>query len=130
MGDSDTLVRPSGGPMPLTMNAPTTHEPASPMFCKLFIAIALVALGVAAPRAPRRPRRWPVAIIKAGQKTPVDIAGNDLRQGATIRKGTELRCWLVTMRGPRTRASRCAADLAPITSASASRRGRRSPSAS
>jgi hypothetical protein len=41
-----------------------------------------------------------VTIVKAGQKTPVDIGGNDLHRGATIRKGTELCRWLVTTRGP------------------------------
>ena len=30
----------------------------------------------------------------------LDVAGNHLHQGATIRKGTELRRWLVTMHGP------------------------------
>lgn len=40
-----------------------------------------------------------MTIVKAGQKTPVDIAGNHLHQGATLRKGTELRRWLVTMHG-------------------------------
>jgi hypothetical protein len=49
--------------------------------------------------AAQAPTLSPVAIIKAGQKTPVDVAGNHLHQGATIRKGTELRRWLVTMHG-------------------------------
>ena len=39
-------------------------------------------------------------IIKAGQKTPVAVPGNHLRAGATLRAGTELRRWLVTMHGP------------------------------
>lgn len=37
--------------------------------------------------------------FKAGQATPVDIAGNDLRHGQTIRRGTQLRRWKVTMHG-------------------------------
>jgi len=45
------------------------------------------------------PTLGPVTIIHAGQRTPVDIAGNHLHQGATIRPGTELRRWLVTLHG-------------------------------
>jgi hypothetical protein len=38
-------------------------------------------------------------IIPAGQKTPIDVGGNDLHQGAVIRKGTALVRWPVTMHG-------------------------------
>ena len=49
--------------------------------------------------AAQTPTVGPVKVFKAGQKTPVDIAGNDLHRGATIRKGTRLLRWKVTMHG-------------------------------
>jgi hypothetical protein len=61
-------------------------------------AVAALALAPTVAAAPA-PTLSPVAIIKAGQKTPVDVGGNHLHQGATIRKGTELRRWLVSMHG-------------------------------
>ncbi|HWH10313.1 MAG TPA: hypothetical protein VG165_04245 [Solirubrobacteraceae bacterium] len=60
------------------------------------LALAPAATGAAA--APP-PTLGPVTIITAGHRTPVDVAGNHLHQGATIREGTELRRWLVTMHG-------------------------------
>ena len=70
------------------------------MFRKILVATALASLGVAGTAgAAQAPTVGPVAIIKAGQKTPIDIGGNHLHQGATIRKGTELRRWLVTLHG-------------------------------
>ena len=71
------------------------------MFRKILIASALASLSVAGTAtAAQAPTLGSVAIIKAGQTTPIDVGGNDLHQGATIRKGTELRRWLVTMHGP------------------------------
>ena len=67
--------------------------------------VASLAIAATASAA-QAPTLGPVTIIKAGQKAPVDIAGNDLDQGATIRKGTELRRWRVTMHG---------ASKAPVT---------------
>jgi hypothetical protein len=70
------------------------------MVRKILIATALASLAVAGTAtAAQAPTLGPVTIIKAGQKTPIDVAGNHLHQGATIRKGTELRRWLVTMHG-------------------------------
>jgi len=69
------------------------------MVRKLLIASVLASLALAGQAtAAQAPALGPVTIIKAGQKTPVDIGGNDLHRGATVRKGTELRRWLVTMR--------------------------------
>jgi hypothetical protein len=71
------------------------------MFRRILIAGALASLSIAgSATAAQAPSVGPVTIIKAGQTTPVDIAGNDLHQGATIRRGTELRRWKVTMHGP------------------------------
>jgi hypothetical protein len=70
------------------------------MLRKILIAGALASLAIASTAsAAQAPTLGPVAIIKAGQTTPVDVGGNHLHQGATIRKGTELRRWLVTMHG-------------------------------
>jgi hypothetical protein len=49
--------------------------------------------------APEAPTLSALTVIKAGHKTPVDVGGNHLHHGATIRKGTELRRWAVTMHG-------------------------------
>ncbi len=38
-------------------------------------------------------------VYKAGQRTPVEVAGNDLAAGDTIRKGTKLLRWKVTLNG-------------------------------
>jgi Flp pilus assembly protein CpaB len=38
-------------------------------------------------------------VYNAGQKTPVEVAGNDLAAGDTIRKGTKLLRWKVTLNG-------------------------------
>ena len=71
------------------------------MFRNVVIVSALASLTVAGTAgAAQAPTVGPVAIIQAGQKTPIDVGGNHLHQGATIRKGTELRRWLVTMHGP------------------------------
>lgn len=70
------------------------------MLHRTVIAGALVALVCAAiATAAQAPLLGPVHIISAGHKTPVDIAGNNLHRGAKIRRGTELRRWLVTLRG-------------------------------
>jgi hypothetical protein len=71
------------------------------MLRKLLIATALASLVIAGTAAAAQPPTLgPLTITKAGQKTPVDIGGNHLHHGATIRRGTELRRWLVTMHGP------------------------------
>jgi hypothetical protein len=49
--------------------------------------------------APMAPALGFPVIRKAGQTSPVDVAGNHLHQGDTIRKGTQLLRFLVTMRG-------------------------------
>ena len=70
------------------------------MIRNTLIAGALASLSIAASAtAAQAPTLGPVKIIKAGQTTPVAIGGNNLPQGATIRKGTELRRWLVTIHG-------------------------------
>lgn len=70
------------------------------MLRRTLIASALASLAVAGTAtAAQAPTLGPLTVIKAGQKTPIDVAGNHLHQGATIRKGTELRRWLVTMHG-------------------------------
>jgi hypothetical protein len=70
------------------------------MLRRTLIAGALASLAVAgSATAAQAPTLGPLTIIKAGQKTPIDVGGNHLHQGATIRKGTELRRWSVTMHG-------------------------------
>jgi|GEM_PF-5980765 len=49
--------------------------------------------------APMSPAVGQPVIRKAGQTTPVDVAGNRLHQGDTIRKGTQLLRFPVIMRG-------------------------------
>ena len=61
-------------------------------------ALAIAGAGTAI--AAQAPTLGPLTVIKAGQKSPIDVGGNDLPRGATIRKGTELRRWMVTMHGP------------------------------
>jgi hypothetical protein len=64
-------------------------------------AAVLVSLALASSAtAAQAPTLGAPTIIKAGQPTPVDVPGNHLMRGATIRKGTELRRWRVTMHGP------------------------------
>jgi hypothetical protein len=60
-------------------------------------AASLTLAGTAT--AAQAPTLGGVTILKAGQKTPLSIPGNDLHRGATIRKGTELRSWPVTLHG-------------------------------
>ena len=70
------------------------------MFRKVLVVSVVASLAVAGTAsATQAPTLGPVTIIKAGQRTPIDVGGNDLHRGATIRKGTELRRWLVTMHG-------------------------------
>jgi len=70
------------------------------MLRKILIASVVASLAVAGTAAAAQaPTLGPLTIIKAGQTTPIDVAGNNLHQGDTIRKGTELRRWLVTMHG-------------------------------
>ena len=49
--------------------------------------------------APLRPAIGFPTIRKAGQRSPVTVAGNHLHQGDTIRRGTQLVRWPVTLRG-------------------------------
>ena len=70
------------------------------MFRNVLVASAIASLSIAGTAAAAQaPTLGPVAIIKAGEKTPIDVGGNHLHQGTTIRKGTELRRWRVTMHG-------------------------------
>jgi hypothetical protein len=67
---------------------------------KTLIAALLASLVCAASAsAAQAPTVGPVTVFKAGQKTPVDIGGNHLHHGATIRKGTQLLRWKITMHG-------------------------------
>jgi hypothetical protein len=76
------------------------------MLRKTILAAVLASFAVAGSAAgAQAPLLGPVTIIKAGQKTPIDVAGNHLHRGATIRKGTELRRWLVTMPTTKTKAT-------------------------
>ncbi len=64
------------------------------------IAAAFVSLTCAATAAAAQPPTLdPPTTFKAGEKAPVTIPGNDLHRGDTIRKGTRLRRWKVTMHG-------------------------------
>jgi hypothetical protein len=65
----------------------------------LTIATAASLALAASATAAQAPTLGPVTIIKAGQKTPVSVPGNHLLAGATIRRGTELRRWQVTLNG-------------------------------
>jgi hypothetical protein len=70
------------------------------MRTKTIIAALLTSLVCAASAtAAQAPTVGPVTVFKAGQKTPVDIGGNHLHHGATIRKGTQLLRWKITMHG-------------------------------
>lgn len=67
---------------------------------KILIAAVLTGLVCAtSAAAAQAPTLGPPTVFKAGQKTPVDIAGNHLHHGATIRRGTRLLRWKVTMHG-------------------------------
>jgi hypothetical protein len=70
------------------------------------LALAAALAAPAAALAADAPTLGPPTIIPAGQKTPIDVGGNHLHQGDTIRRGTQLVRWPVTMHG---------ASKAPIT---------------
>lgn len=70
------------------------------------LALTAAAAAPAGALAAEAPTLGPPTIIPAGQKTPIDVGGNHLHQGDTIRRGTELVRWPVTMHG---------ASKAPIT---------------
>ena len=61
----------------------------------VLVSLALAGTAVAT----QAPTLGAPTILGAGQATPVDVPGNHLMRGATIRKGTELRRWRVTMHG-------------------------------
>lgn len=66
----------------------------------ILIAVALMSLALAASAAAAQaPTLGVPTVFKAGQKTPVDVAGNKLRHGQTIRPGTRLLRWKATMHG-------------------------------
>ncbi len=70
------------------------------MHLKTLAVTALATLACAGTAAAAQaPTLGPVKTFKAGQATPVDIAGNNLHHGQTIRKGTRLLRWKVTMHG-------------------------------
>ena len=68
---------------------------------KLIATVAtLTAFGTATvAQAASAPTVSAPRIYNAGEKTPVTVPGNDLRAGATIRKGTKLLRWKVTLNG-------------------------------
>jgi hypothetical protein len=67
---------------------------------KILITAVLASLiCTAGAVAAQAPTLGPPTVFKAGQKTPVDIGGNHLHHGATIRQGTQLLRWKVTMHG-------------------------------
>jgi hypothetical protein len=73
------------------------------------VTAALAFTTLAAPTgalAAEAPTLGPPTIIPAGQTTPIDVGGNHLHRGDTIRRGTQLVRWPVTMHG---------ASKAPIT---------------
>jgi hypothetical protein len=66
------------------------------------VTAALALTTLAAPTgalAAEPPTLGPPTIIPAGHTTPIDVGGNHLHQGDTIRRGTELVRWPVTMHG-------------------------------
>ena len=70
------------------------------MHLKILATAAIATLAVAATAAAAQaPTLGPPTTFKAGEATPVAIAGNHLHQGQTIRKGTRLLRWKVTMHG-------------------------------
>jgi hypothetical protein len=62
-------------------------------------ALATLACAGTAAAAAQAPTLGPPTTFKAGQTTPVDIGGNHLHHGQTIRKGERLLRWKVTMHG-------------------------------
>jgi hypothetical protein len=79
----------------------TTTQHRIPRRGAIAAALALAA-ALAAPAgalAADAPTLGPPTIIPAGQKTPIDVGGNHLHQGDTIRRGTQLVRWPVTMHG-------------------------------
>ena len=83
--------------------APTTTRRRTVLSAGLALVVGALALAPGAHASPAGAASAPTigepTIIMAGQKTPVDIGGNHLHQGQTIRKGYELRRWAVTMHG-------------------------------
>ncbi|MEA2144002.1 MAG: hypothetical protein QOI64_2432 [Solirubrobacteraceae bacterium] len=70
------------------------------MQLKTLAVTAVATLAVAgSAAAAQAPTLGPPTTFKAGQTTPIDVAGNHLHQGQTIRKGTRLLRWMVTMHG-------------------------------
>ena len=70
------------------------------MHLRALTITALATLACAVPAAAAQaPTLGAPTTFKAGQATPVDIAGNHLHHGQTIRKGTRLLRWKVTMHG-------------------------------
>ncbi len=70
------------------------------MHLKTLAVTALATLACAGTAtAAQAPTLGAPTTFKAGQTTPVDIAGNHLHHGQTIRKGTRLLRWKVTMHG-------------------------------
>ena len=66
----------------------------------ILIATALICLAFAGTAAAAQaPTLAAPTILKAGQTTPVDVAGNRLHHGQTIRPGTQLLRWKATMHG-------------------------------
>ncbi len=66
---------------------------------KLVATVAVLAALGGTAHAAAAPTVSTPKVYAAGQKTPVDVAGNDLRAGDTIRKGTKLLRWKVRLNG-------------------------------
>ncbi len=63
------------------------------------LALALGSGLAAGPALAAAPTLDAPKTFHAGQKTPVDVGGNRLHHGDTIRKGTQLLRWRVTLNG-------------------------------
>jgi hypothetical protein len=66
------------------------------------LAVALLTTAVAAPAsafAAAAPTIGVPTVIAAGQRTPINVGGNHLLQGATLPQGTQLLRFAVTMNG-------------------------------
>jgi len=61
--------------------------------------LAVFAGSATAVQAASAPTVSEPKVYNPGQKTPVEVAGNDLSAGDTIRKGTKLLRWKVTLNG-------------------------------
>jgi hypothetical protein len=82
----------------MAMMTTTSHHTLRRAAVTAALALATLAAPTAA-LAAEAPTLGPPTIIPAGQTTPIDVGGNNLHQGDTIRRGTQLVRWPVTMHG-------------------------------